>query len=414
MRYRICCLLLALVLLIPMTVGCRKHVIDGEYQIVYADDDLYAPFAAKELAKIIGGVLEKTPAVLSAARFDAETATEKTIFVGDTGLVADLSDLGDQNFSVELADEGIAIRGKDPLTLFLACKTVGEHWVTADYGLSAEGELTINKKICKKLNELTVSTDAMLSVMSQNVRCNDDGIGKNIADRKVRLKQLVADYSPDLLGAQEVTKTWLGIFEEYFGADYGIVGVSRDGETAESGEWNPILYKKERFTLKESGTFWLTDTPNEVSMVEGAKCRRICTWAILHDKVANLDILYCNTHLDHTTDAVRGVQATHLMNFIKRYEGQYPIFLTGDFNTTSGKVPYNTVTSVLADAHKKADADASEVTGTFHDYLKPTHEIDFCFFDDEKADAVAYRIQSDDYKGFVSDHYGVIGYFQYK
>ena len=413
MRCRICCLLLTLVLLIPMAVGCQKHVIDGEYQIVYADDDLYAPFAAKELAKRLGSVLDKTPAVISATRYDAETATGKTVFVGDTGLVSDLDELGERSFLVELADEGIVIRGKDPLTLFLACKTVGESWVTEEYGLS-DGELMLNQKICKKLNDLTVSTDTMLSVMSQNVRCVDDGIGKNIADRKVRLKQLIADYSPDLLGTQEVTKKWMDIFEEYFGAEYGMVGCSRDGENAQSGEWNTILYKKARFDLVDSGTFWLTDTPDTVSAVEGAKCNRICTWAILKDKVADIEILFCNTHLDHSDDTVRGAQATYLMNFIKRYEGQYPIFLTGDFNTTAGKKPYTTVTATLADTHKKAEADASEVKGTFHDYLKPTHEIDFCFFDDDKAKAVAYRIQSDDYKGFVSDHYGVIGYFQYK
>ena len=300
-----------------------------------------------------------------------------------------------------------------PLTLYLACRAVGEHWVTEEYGLVGEGELAMSKKICKKLNELTVGGDEMLSVMTQNVRCADDGIGKNVDDRKVRLKQLVEDYSPDLLGTQEVTKKWVGILEEYFGAEYGMLGHSRDGETATTGEWNMILYKKDRFDLVESGTFWLTDTPDTLSMTEGAKCYRICTWAILYDKVAAREILFCNTHLDHSNDTVRGEQAVRLMNFIEQYKGQYPIFLTGDFNTTPGKVPYNTVTAALADTHKKA-ANASEVSGTFHNYLKPEKEIDFCFFDDALAEALVYRIQSDDYKGYVSDHYGVIGYYQYK
>lgn len=411
---RTCVLLLVLVLLLPVGMGCQKRVIDAEYQIVYAKDDLYAPFGAKALAKAIGGVLEKTPSVISAARFDPETAAGKTIFIGDTGHVADLPDMGEKAFSVDLADEGVQIRGENSLTLFLACKAVGDHWVTEEYGLVGEGELVINKKICKKLNELSVNTDAMLSVMSQNVRCADDGAGKTVAERKVRLKELVQDYSPDLIGTQEVTKEWMGIFSEYFGAAYGMVGCSRDGEGKESGEWNTILYRKERFDLVSSGTFWLTDTPNTISKLEGITYNRICTWAVLKDKVANIEIMLCNTHLDHQSDEARAKQAAYLMDFIKEHEGDYPIFLTGDFNTTSDKKAYKTVTAVLADSHKKAAADASSVKGTFHNYLAPSHEIDFCFFDDEKAEAMAYRIQSDDYKGFVSDHYGVIAYFQYK
>ena len=261
---------------------------------------------------------------------------------------------------------------------------------------------------------MPVDTDTMLSVMSQNVRQGNDGTGKNIADRKVRLKQLVEDYDPDLWGAQEVTKEWLGILKEYFGDEYGIIGCSRDGETAETGEWTPILYRKDRFTLLDSGTFWLTDTPNEVSKIDGIKYNRICTWALLLDKVTDTEVLYCNTHLDHQSDEARSQQAKYLINFLKKYEDKYPIFLTGDFNATAGTTPYRTITSVLSDAHRKASADASEVKGTFHDYLAPKQEIDFCFYDDEKADAVAYRIQSDDYKGYVSDHYGVIAYFKYK
>lgn len=415
MRFRIACLLMTVALLLPLMVSCGAGGGGSytEYQVVYDDEDIYAYLGAKELSKTVGVALGTKVDLLSSVRFDPETHTKATVFVGDVEAAGELPALDGKHFSVDLTKAGTVIRAEDSLTLFLACKAVSEHWVTEEYGLVSEGELKISKKICKRLSDLSVGAGDMLSVMSQNVRCANDGIGKNVFDRKTRLKQLVADYSPDLLGTQEVTKEWVDIFEEYFGNTYGMVGHSRDGETATSGEWNMILYKKERFDLVESGTFWLTDTPDTLSKTEDALCYRICTWAILKDKVADVEILFCNTHLDHSNDAVRGEQATHLMKFIKQYEGQYPIFLTGDFNTTPGKAPYNTVTTMLADTHKKA-ANASEVSGTFHGYLKPQNEIDFCFFDDEKADALVYRIQSDDYKGFVSDHYGVIGYYTYK
>jgi len=84
-----------------------------------------------------------------------------------------------------------------------------------------------------------------------------------------------------------------------------MVGCSRDGEGKESGEWNTILYRKERFDLVSSGTFWLTDTPNTISKLEGITYNRICTWAVLKDKVANIEIMLCNTHLDHQSDEAR-------------------------------------------------------------------------------------------------------------
>ena len=42
--------------------------------------------------------------------------------------------------------------------------------------------------------------------------------------------------------------------------EYGEIGVGReDGKT--KGEYSAILYRKDRFTVDDSGTFWLSDTP---------------------------------------------------------------------------------------------------------------------------------------------------------
>ena len=334
MGLRIGCLLLTVILLLPMMVGCGaggKGYTGTEYQVVYDDADIYAYLGAKSLSNAAKRVLGNTVDVISSARFDPETHIKATIFVGDVGLVEDLPELGDKNFAVDHTKAGAVIRAKDQLTLYLACNAIAKSWVTEEYGLVGEGELAMNKKICQRLSELSVGSDTMISVMTQNVRCNGDGIGKTVDDRKVRLKQLVEDYSPDLLGTQEVTRKWAGILEEYFGHTYGMVGCSRDGETATTGEWNMILYKKERFDLVDSGTFWLTDTPDVPSKLDNIIYNRICTWAILLDKLTNTEVLFCNTHLDHKSDEARATEATYLMNFIKQYVGRYPVFLTGDF-----------------------------------------------------------------------------------
>ena len=102
------------------------------------------------------------------------------------------------------------------------------------------------------------------------------------------------------------------------------------------------------------------------------------------------------------------------MEFLADYATQYPMYLTGDFNTTSGKAPYNEVTDILKDAHKNAVLDTSTVKGTFHNYgSKTPNEIDFCFYNDF-SEPIIYRVLSETYGGYVSDHYGLITYFAAK
>lgn len=413
-RIRLCALFLAVLMLLPLTVGCKKEekpvVVDASYKIVYRKDDVYASRAAMSLCGAMGKVLEERPEVLSEKEYDA-ASEGGAIYIGVVPEGA--TPLADKDFSVELLDGDIVIQGADSLRLYLAVERIAEVWLTEDCGVDAEGALTVSGAICTRLSKLDVGAGRLISVMSQNIRCGEDGNGNNIDDRKGRFVKLMNEYSPDLLGTQEATSKWMGIFKAELGKEYGIVGCSRDGENATSGEWNAILYKKSRFELRESGTFWLTDTPNVPSFtVEGASHRRICTWAILYDKVTEQEILFCNTHLDHQSDEIRVKQTEYLMSFMNQYAGKYPIFLTGDFNAAVGSGPYNKVVGKLSDCHKKAELDLSDVKGTFHGYSStPKSEIDFCFFDKSKADAVTFRIQSEWYSGYVSDHYGVIGNF---
>ena len=382
--------------------------------IVYAQaDGDYAKNAALLLRESLRPVLGYRPETVTDRAYRGD-GSERFFYIGNVTLLEELPALGAREFALELLENGAILQAQSSMGLYMAARTIAELWPTEEYGLKND-ELFLSTSICRNLNTVDIGYSGMISVMSQNIRCANDGNGNDIADRKVRFKKLMEEYQPDLLGTQEATSVWMDIFEDYFGDEYGIVGCSRDGKTATSGEWSAILYKKSRFELVDSGTFWLTDTPNKVSMTEGALCRRICTWAILTDKNTGEDVFFANTHLDHSNDTVRGAQAEILMEFLADYAAQYPMFLTGDFNTTSGKAPYNTVTDVLADAHKDAELDTSTVKGTFHSYgSKTPNEIDFCFYNDEFSEAIAYRVLSETYGGFVSDHYGLITYFTSK
>ena len=264
--------------------------------------------------------------------------------------------------------------------------------------------------------ELTLKKDTSIKILTQNLRCADDPGGNSIAERFFRFRNLVTEYKPDLIGTQETTADWNSHLERMSSfvaaqtdiGEYGMIGCSREGADAKGGEWNTILYRKDRFEPLDSDTTWLSYKPNVARALEGARCKRICTWALLKDKQTGGSLLFANTHLDHGGNDVRSEQMNILMDYFADRIDQYPFYLTGDFNCTPTCKPYETATERLFDAHKTARVDLSSVERTYHTYGETAGgEIDFVFHN-ERTTPVYYEIISKDYDGFVSDHYGVI------
>ena len=61
--------------------------------------------------------------------------------------------------------------------------------------------------------------------------------------------------------------------------EYDGIGVGRDdGKTA--GEYAPLFYRKDKYEVLDSNTFWLAENPDSVGMMGwDAVCVRIATWA---------------------------------------------------------------------------------------------------------------------------------------
>ena len=269
--------------------------------------------------------------------------------------------------------------------------------------------------------EDTTGLDLNLKILSQNVRCNDDEGGNTVLQRTTRLKGLIDEYQPDIIGTQETTFEWRRYLRTL--KDYAFVGSSRNGHNSSTGEWSAIMYKKDRFVMLDSDTFWLTDTPDEVGSVENSLCRRICTWVELFDRYTGETFIMANTHLDHSTDTVRRTQAAYLIGNLKKRLGDrynsHTIYLTGDFNCKPETSPYEAIIrGGFADSRDAAAEDVSVVSGSYHAYGQKESEIDFCFFKGEET-VLRYEIISKNYisegesePGFVSDHYGVMATFK--
>ena len=247
-----------------------------------------------------------------------------------------------------------------------------------------------------------------LRVLTQNLRYRDDEGGNSVAERSVRLASLIKDYQPDIIGTQEATPLWTKYLNERFSDIYDMVGAFRDGVGVGGDEANYILYRKDRFTLLESETFWLWEKPEEIGKLDKVLCTRICTWALLRDAKTDEILLACNTHLDHSTDEIRCAQLKVLFERLGEKMRSYPTVFTGDFNMLRDTAPYCAVLEQgLADGQRGAKEDTSEVDYSCHLYRGFGDTIDYCFHNAVLTPVFARTI-SDDYDGYVSDHYGVV------
>lgn len=181
-----------------------------------------------------------------------------------------------------------------------------------------------------------------LRVMSYNVRYGTAPDGENHWDKRKELCAARAvEFAPDLLGLQEALHFQNAYFLEKLGP-YGKIGVSRqDGK--EQGEFTTIFYRKERFEELESGTFWLSETPD----VPGSKSwdsmfPRVASWARLRDlKAGGRKLLFVNTHFDHRGVQARIEAAKILRDFVSKRGG--PAIVSGDFNSGPGSAPYTSL-----------------------------------------------------------------------
>ncbi|WP_337419707.1 endonuclease/exonuclease/phosphatase family protein [Phocaeicola sp.] len=228
--------------------------------------------------------------------------------------------------------------------------------------------------------------------------------------RKDHVAEFIKTQDIDIVGMQEVLHNQLEDLKARL-PEYAEVGVGReDGKT--KGEYAPLFYKKGRFEVLDSNTFWLSQYPDSVGFIgwDGA-CTRIATWAKLKDKKSGKIFMAVNTHFDHVGTEARRKGALLIIEKIKEIVGDQPAVLTGDFNVTEQSEAYETITTnefVLKDAYKEA-AQREGVSYTFHDFGRipadSCQKIDFIFVTPQIKVQDSYIPQEAKQAGdFLSDH----------
>lgn len=265
---------------------------------------------------------------------------------------------------------------------------------------------------CKGQTRATTD-QAALKVISYNVRYTGERStdGQNHWDYRSHASiNMVREERPTVMGTQEVLRSQLEFLSENL-PEYGSVGVGRD-DGAEAGEHMAIFYLKEEVELLDWGTFWLSESPDKVSMGWDAACNRTCTWAMMRHKPSGKRFALLNTHLDHRGKVAQreGLRlvAEHAKQMAERAstEGEpLPILLTGDFNTTTDSEIYGVLNDLMQDAREMAPQ--SDRRATFNGWGRGSSVIDHIFVRGAEVDRFEVLCDKNYGAPYISDHYPV-------
>jgi len=264
---------------------------------------------------------------------------------------------------------------------------------------------------------LTVSSFGFaqdFSVMSYNIKLDYPIEGENSwTNRKPFFTNQIKFYEPDVLGVQEAMPNQMKDIDSLL-VDYSFVGVGRD-DGKDQGEYSAIFYKKEKFTVVKSNTFWLSQTPEKVGMGWDAVCNRVCTYVLLKDNVSGKQFWVFNTHFDHVGKEARKNSATLIIKKIKELNiDNYPVILTGDFNMEPSHESIKHIKTELKDSKEVAEVTFGP-EGTyngFHFDRPVTRRIDYAFVSDG-LEVKKYAVLSDNWNlHYPSDHLPV--YIEFK
>ncbi len=177
---------------------------------------------------------------------------------------------------------------------------------------------------------------------------------------------MIKKYDPDVIGTQEGLKEQIDYLMDEL-TDYVVIGEGRKG--GDDDEHMAIFFKRNRFRLREMGTFQLSETPEVLG--SGPRVNpRIVTWARLafinrpapgqpspypmdyRDHWANTREFYVfNTHFFTSRSGYRLAKLNSAKLILDRINafnrfGEWtqgrPVFLTGDFNARPGGEVYKT------------------------------------------------------------------------
>ena len=248
-------------------------------------------------------------------------------------------------------------------------------------------------------------------LISYNIRYDNNwDVENSWSLRKNRICQLLNDYNPSIFGIQEGLLNQVGFIDSVL-IKYNYVGVGRD-DGKMKGEFCAIYFDTTRYKIRNNSTFWLSETPDVVSVGWDAALERICTYGLFEDKNSGEEFWVFNTHFDHLGVIARKKSSALILKKIKEINTQsLPVILMGDFNSIPDSEPIKILKNDLIDALQISLDNLKGPQGTFNDFdemLPIDNRIDYIFTKNVKV--LSYRHIDDRLNNnrYISDHLPVM------
>ena len=247
-----------------------------------------------------------------------------------------------------------------------------------------------------------------MKLLTYNIRYEDfQNTEKSWSQRKELLTGQLKFYNPDIFGTQEGLVNQLNDIDSAL-INHQYIGVGRD-DGKQKGEHCAIFFNTKKFQVIRHSTFWLSSTPDTVSMGWGAKFNRICTYGLFKNLETNKYFWVFNVHFDHIADLARENSAKLIVERINQLNKEnYPVVLMGDFNLTPESKPIQYLSSIMNDSKNSSLDLVFGNDGTFNgfEFNKPLKDrIDYIFTSKNNIEVLRYAVLSDSKNCmYPSDH----------
>lgn len=224
------------------------------------------------------------------------------------------------------------------------------------------------------------------------------------------IESLIEQYDPDIICTQELTNRMIPYLNHIL-ETYTMVGEFRKSPATD--EMTGILFKKDKYKLIDTKTFWLSNTPNKkYSKFLFSQLPRIATYAYLKDKETNKTFYVFNAHLDHLFDFVRKKQLNVVLKLMKKTRSDNFTILCGDFNCTSNTLHPITQSTLVDLIPDSVGSTLRGKIGTKRYHNKPIDHIFVC--KDQEVSYTSLKL-IDSYNGiYPTDHYPVLSTIEIK
>jgi len=249
------------------------------------------------------------------------------------------------------------------------------------------------------------------SIISYNIRYDNNwDIENSWKIRRNKISQILVQYSPSIIGIQEGLLNQVQYIDSSL-IDYDYVGVGRD-DGKKKGEFCAIYFDTTRYVLLKNSTFWLSETPDTISVGWDAALERICTYGLFKDRITKEEFLVFNTHFDHIGVVAREKSSELILKRINKINRQtLPVILMGDFNSIPNSSPVKEIKTELSDALQISLEKLQGPRGTFNGFnedLPIEKRIDYIFTNDLKVLSYTHINDRLNNNRHISDHLPVM------